>query len=92
MVEVASGSWCVYIIESQSGALYTGSTTDVERRFEEHRTGRGARYFRVSPPRRVRYSERWDSKSDALKRELEIKRMSRRQKLELIAAAEPAKP
>ena len=80
----SSPQWCVYIVESESGALYTGITTDVERRFEEHRLGRGARFFRLSPARRVVFCEAQTSHSCALKREREIKRLTRRRKLELI--------
>ena len=82
---MAESTWYVYIVESDSGALYTGTATDVDRRFEEHRAGRGARFFRMSPPRRVLYREQLSSQSLALQRERQIKRLTRKRKLELIA-------
>ena len=80
--------WRVYIVENERGALYTGITTSLERRLAEHagRHGRGARFFRLAAPRRLRYVEPAASRSRALKREAEIKRLTRLAKLALIAA------
>jgi len=77
-------SWQVYIIRCTDGSLYTGITTDVSRRFEEHATGKGARYFRGRKPASVCYSETASDRSEASKRESEIKQMTRAQKEELI--------
>ena len=79
-------SWSVYIIEATDGSLYTGVTTDLDRRWREHTgTGRGAKFFRGSrQPRRIRYSESVPGRSEALRREVAIKRLSRAEKLELI--------
>lgn len=83
-------SWTVYIVESASGTLYTGVTTALQRRLQEHAGGRrGARYFRVSAPRRVVYTEPADDRSTAQRREAEIKRLPRAAKLRLIAQAPP---
>jgi len=81
--------WTVYIVESERGTLYTGITTSVERRLGEHggRGGRGARYFHFNAPRRLVYSELAPDRSCALRREAAIKRLARRDKLALIAAA-----
>ena len=77
--------WFVYIIETESGKLYTGITKDLEKRFEAHVNRRtGARFFRTSPPKNILYSEVLDNRSEATKRETEIKKMSRVEKLELI--------
>ena len=77
--------WTVYIIESQAGKLYTGITTDLARRFEQHASGRnGARFFKTSPPSRIVYSESAVDRSAASRRESAIKRMTRKQKLDLI--------
>ena len=77
--------WTVYVIQTESGKFYTGITVDLERRLGEHRVGsRGAKFFRTSPPKRVVYEERYAERSGALRREREIKGMSRAEKLELI--------
>lgn len=76
--------WFIYIIKAKDGSLYTGITTDVERRFEQHRTGKGARYFRKTPPAKVVYIEAVKTRSEATKREIEIKRMDRKSKKALI--------
>ena len=82
--------WIVYIIQTESGNLYTGITNDLERRFEMHRlqTG-GARYFRISKPEKIVYQETCSSRSEALKRESAIKKMSRAEKLALSRIALP---
>ncbi len=78
--------WTVYIVETQAGKLYTGITVDVGRRLGEHAESvRGAKFFRLSPPRGVRFLERHPDRAAASRREAEIKRMSRTQKLRLIA-------
>jgi putative endonuclease len=78
-------SWTVYIIQAESGQLYTGITLDLERRLAEHRDGsRGAKFFRTSSPKRVVYQEQCRRRNEALRREREIKDMTRAQKLELI--------
>ena len=77
--------WTVYVIQTESGKFYTGITVDLERRLGEHRVGsRGAKFFRTSPPKQVVYEERHVERSGALRREREIKGMSRAEKLELI--------
>lgn len=76
--------YSVYIIEAENGKLYTGIALDPEARFEKHRTGSGAKFFRSSPPKRLVYVEEQPDKSSALRREIEIKRMTRAQKLALI--------
>lgn len=77
--------WEVYIIESEGGALYTGMARDARRRFQEHRHGRrGARFFRFSAPRKLLWIERLGDRSSAARREIEIKKLTRLQKMELI--------
>lgn len=76
--------WKVYIIRTQSGKLYTGITKDLERRFNEHKKKRGAQFFHLSSPERLVYSESHPNRSEATKREMQIKKMSRSQKLDLI--------
>ena len=77
--------WYVYIIEASDGSLYTGITTDVERRFTEHlSTDKGARFFRGRKPIKVVYTEDHPDRGSALRREAEIKKLKRVCKLKLI--------
>ena len=79
-----SGSHHVYVIECADGTLYTGYTTDVERRVAEHDAGTGAKYTRGRTPVTLRYTEAFDSRSAAMSREHEIKALTRREKQRLI--------
>ena len=76
--------WHLYILSCRDGSLYTGITTDVEKRLEAHRNGKGAKYTRGRGPLELVYREECGSHSEALKRELEIKALSRQQKQALI--------
>ena len=78
----------VYILRCKDDTLYTGITTDTERRLREHRNGTGAKYTRSRAPLTLVYREAQPDKSAALRREIAIKRMTRGAKLRLIAAAE----
>ena len=77
--------WYLYILRCRDGSLYTGITDDVQRRLEVHRSGKGAKYTRGRGPLVLVYSEVCGSHSDALKRELTIKAMTRTEKMKLIA-------
>lgn len=83
----ADGDWSVYVLRCADGSLYTGITTDVARRLEQHNAGTAARYTRSRLPAVLCYQELQPSRSLALKRELAIKALTRRQKEELLAAA-----
>ncbi|WP_254532195.1 GIY-YIG nuclease family protein [Natrinema gelatinilyticum] len=74
----------VYVLECADGSLYTGYTTDLERRVAEHDAGDGAKYTRGRTPVELRYHERFHSKSAAMAREYEIKQLSRSQKERLV--------
>ncbi|WP_418281855.1 GIY-YIG nuclease family protein [Halorubrum sp. DTA98] len=74
----------VYVIECADGSLYTGYTTDVERRVAEHDAGEGAKYTRGRTPVTLRYTESFDSRSAAMSREHEIKSLRRREKQRLV--------
>jgi putative endonuclease len=76
--------WHLYLLECQDGSLYTGITTDVDRRFAEHLNGKGARYTRSHPPRRLLASALIGSRSEALKAELGLKALPRAEKLTAI--------
>jgi putative endonuclease len=77
-------TWYVYILECGDGSLYTGITDNLQRRLEMHRMGKGAKYTRGRGPHLLRYQEQYDSHSEALRREIQIKKLSRVQKLQLI--------
>lgn len=76
--------WVVYIMLCADGTLYTGITTDIERRTKEHNSGAGAKYTRSRRPVKPVYVEKCADKGAALRREIEIKRISREKKLRLI--------
>lgn len=82
----APAGWCTYILRCADGSLYTGATNDLARRLATHRAGRGAAYTRARLPVELAWVEPAADRSDALRREAAIKRLSRRQKLALIAA------
>lgn len=74
----------VYILACADGTLYTGWTTDVERRLKEHNAGRGARYTRGRRPVELAYYEEVADRSTALRREAALRRLRRSEKLALI--------
>ncbi|QCC46474.1 GIY-YIG nuclease family protein [Halobellus limi] len=74
----------VYVLACADGSLYTGYTTDVERRVAEHDAGEGAKYTRGRTPVELVHVESFDSKSAAMSREYEIKQFSRAEKERLV--------
>lgn len=80
----------VYIVECADQTLYTGWTTDVARRVKTHNAGRGAKYTQQRGPVRLVYVEEQPDRPAAMKRELQIKRMSRAGKLKLIEEGQVA--
>ena len=79
-----------YIVRCSDGTLYTGWTTDVERRVRTHNSGKGAKYTRGRLPVKAVYIEFTPDKSSALKREAAIKKLTVRQKLTLISSQQNA--
>jgi len=77
-------NWQVYIILCSDDTFYTGITTDLQRRFTQHASGRGAKYFRGRQPLQVVYQESGHTRSSASSRELEIKALERAEKSTLI--------
>ena len=77
-------SWKLYILRCRDGSLYTGITTDVEKRLAAHNAGKGAKYTRGRGPLKLRYRETLPDKSAALKRELALKRLRKMEKLAII--------
>jgi len=78
------GSWNVYILRCSDDSLYTGVTKDLERRVNEHNSGDGAKYTKSRTPVKLVWSEPKPSRSEAQKREHEIKSFSKEEKLQLI--------
>ncbi len=74
----------VYILKCGDGSFYCGYTNDVQKRFEKHKSGKGAKYTRSRLPLEIVYIEKFENKSDALKRECSIKSMTRLQKEKLV--------
>ncbi len=75
-----SEGWFVYILRCADGSLYTGVTTDVNRRFRQHNDGTASRYTRSRRPTRLVYQEAHADRSSAQRREAAIKALSRRDK------------
>ena len=84
--------WHVYILQCGDGSLYTGISTNVETRVQRHAAGRGAAYTRSHLPVTLLWTEPMDSESAARKREAEIKRWTRQQKLNLVLHGHPKGP
>ena len=76
----------VYLIECDDASIYTGITNDLERRFAQHKNGTGGHYTSSRNVLKIVYTEEHSDRSSALKREAEIKRMARAQKIKLIAS------
>ena len=79
----------VYLIECKDKSLYTGITTDIERRFAEHKAKKGGHYTSSKKVIKIVYSEKHPDRSSALKREFEIKGWRRKKKLNLIKSRKP---
>lgn len=82
---VAPQDWFVYLVRAGNGALYCGSTTDPQRRFAQHASGRGARFFRSTPAVALVYVERCGGRGAALAREAAIKKLGKAAKERLVA-------
>lgn len=78
--------WKLYILECKDGSLYTGVTDDLPRRLTAHRAGKGAKYTRGRSPLILRYTECCGDRSAALRREIQVKNLTRQQKLQLCNA------
>jgi putative endonuclease len=81
-------TWYVYLIRTRSGTLYAGTTTDVARRFAEHRRGgkRGSKYLRSRGPLTLVYQAEMGNRAQACRVECRIKRLTKREKEEIVAA------
>ncbi|MFA4980895.1 MAG: GIY-YIG nuclease family protein [Candidatus Omnitrophota bacterium] len=77
--------WVLYIIKCRDGSLYTGITTDLNKRLRLHNEGKASKYTRSRRPVRLARTEVFNNESSARKREAEVKSLSRAEKLELTA-------
>lgn len=78
-------SYFVYILECEDGSFYTGVTIDIARRFKEHQAGIGSHFTRAKKAKRMVYTEPQPNRSEAQKREAEIKKWPRTKKLSLLS-------
>ena len=79
----------VYLIECGDKTLYTGITTNIGRRFKEHNSGKGGAYTRSRKVKKILHTEQFKTRSEASKRESEIKHWSRHKKWQLIKSERP---
>jgi putative endonuclease len=76
--------WFLYVLECGDGTLYTGITTDLERRFRQHQAGQASKYTRTRLPVKLVHWERAGTRSEALRRERDWKKLRRKQKWQWI--------
>jgi putative endonuclease len=76
--------WFVYVIQCVDGSFYTGSTNNLEKRFSEHKNGKGGHYTRSHKVVKIIYSKQLATQSKALKREIEIKKWKRNKKIQVL--------
>ncbi len=77
--------WFVYMLRCKNGALYTGITNDIQRRFKEHASGKGGHFTKSFGAEKILFFEEHSNRSSALKREIQIKSWPRKKKLDLIS-------
>lgn len=77
-------TYWVYILRTVNNTLYCGIAKDVKKRFEEHLDGKGAKYTRANKPLEIVYKKEFKTKSEALKEEMRIKALSRKDKMEMV--------
>lgn len=73
-----------YILLTENNTLYCGYTDDVDKRFAKHLSGKGAKYTRANKPVKIVYKHEYESKSEAMKEEAKLKKLSHSEKLKLI--------
>jgi len=79
-------SFYVYILLCSDGSFYTGYTKDLDARTNLHQNGKGAKYTKAHKPQKIAYVELFDSRTKAMKREREIKKLSHQQKICLVSS------
>ncbi|HBQ51056.1 TPA: hypothetical protein DD690_03680 [Candidatus Daviesbacteria bacterium] len=76
--------WHIYILQCVDGSLYTGASNNLEKRFLDHKNGKGGHYTRSHKPVKLIYKEQFDTQSEALKRESQIKSWRREKKISIL--------
>ena len=74
----------MYVLLTEDDYLYCGYTDDVEKRFEKHKTGLGAKYTKSHKPKEIVFTQQFSTKSDAMKAEYKFKKLNRKIKLDII--------
>ena len=82
---ISEKRWYVYMLQCKDGSLYTGITDDIQKRLDAHRSGKGAKYTRGRGPLTLKYLEIYESKGDALRREIVIKALKPEKKRAMIS-------
>ena len=77
----------VYVLLCEDGSYYTGYAKDIDSRVEQHMKGIGGRYTKLHRPKRLVYSEEFDTRREAMKREREIKKLNHDEKHKLVSHA-----
>ena len=80
MTETSNCEWLIYIVRCSDNSLYTGITTDIKRRLDQHNKGKGAAYTRSRRPVKLIYQEAFEDRSSVSRREAEIKKLTRKEK------------
>ncbi|NQU83008.1 MAG: GIY-YIG nuclease family protein [Parcubacteria group bacterium] len=76
--------WFTYIIKCEDNSFYTGATNDLDKRFQAHKQGKGGKYTASHKPVKIVFFERFKNRSEAQKREMEIKKLTHNQKKDLV--------
>lgn len=82
--KIKKNVWFLYILECSDGSLYAGITKNIARRIKQHSSGKGSRILRGKLPVKLVYQETHSDRSSALKREIQIKKLSRNEKMSLV--------
>ena len=88
-MKITEKKFFVYILLTEHKTLYCGYTEDVEKRFNEHLNGKGAKYTKANKPVKILYTKEFTAKRDAMREECRIKKLTRTQKLKMIGLQEP---
>lgn len=87
LMDKAKAMWFVYLVKCQDDSFYCGLTNDVDRRLKMHNSGQGAKYTKIRRPVTLIYSEQFETRLEAMRREIKIKTFTREAKEKLIAGA-----
>ena len=83
-IQTVNSIWLVYIIHCSDGSLYTGITKNIANRLSKHENGTGAKYTKGRGPFQIVFTEKFSDRAQATKREIQIKKISKQKKIQLI--------